>query len=97
FELRADAMRHWYDVYAFRVDAPQLRRVAVIFNDISERKLTEAALRESEGRYRALAEDRETMLEAERHARMEGDRAIQARDETLATLSHELRTPLSSI
>lgn len=97
FELRADAMRHWYDVYAFRVDTPRLRRVAVIFNDISERKLTEAALRESEGRYRALAEDRETMLEAERQARMEVDRAIQARDETMATLSHELRTPLSSI
>lgn len=97
FELRADAMRHWYDVYAFRVDAPRLHRVAVIFNDISERKLTEASLRESEGHYRTLAADRETMLEAERSARMEIDRAIRARDETMATLSHELRTPLSSI
>ena len=97
FELRADAMRHWYDVYAFRVDAPRLHRVAVIFNDISERKFTEASLRESEGRYRALAADREVMLEAERMARLESDRAMRDRDETLATLSHELRTPLASI
>ena len=97
FELRAAGLRHWYDVYAFRVGGPGEHRIALIFNDISERKSTEAALRESEQRHRALAADREQLLEAERSARMAADRAMRANDEILATLSHELRTPLSSI
>ncbi len=97
YELRADAMRHWYDAYAFRVGAPEQHRVAIVFNDISERKSTEAALRDSEQRFRALATDRAQLLEAERTARIEADRAMRAKDEILATLSHELRTPLASI
>ncbi|MEH2324554.1 MAG: ATP-binding protein [Nostoc sp.] len=35
-------------VYAFRIGQPQQRQVAVLFKDISDRKLAEAALRESE-------------------------------------------------
>jgi len=65
--------------------------------DIENRKLAEAALRESEQRFRALAAERERLLEAERAARAEADRAARARDEFLATLSHELRTPLSNV
>ena len=42
FERPAEALGHWYDVYAFPVGEPEERRVAILFNDISERKLTEA-------------------------------------------------------
>jgi len=42
----------WYEINAMRIGAPQLRRVAVFFKNINERKLAEAALRESEARYR---------------------------------------------
>src|SRR5690606_15540072 len=97
YELRADQMRHWYDVLAFRIGRPGEHRVAVIFSDISQRKSTEAELRASERRFQALAAERAELLEAERTARVEADRAMRARDEILATLSHELRTPLSSI
>jgi signal transduction histidine kinase/ActR/RegA family two-component response regulator len=97
FELPAEALGHWYEVYAFRIGDPVERRVAVIFDDISKRVRNEAALRDSERRYRALAAEREKLLEAERVARMEADRAMRAKDEFLATLSHELRTPLSNI
>ncbi len=44
----------WFDLYAFRVGGPGSRKVAVLFSDITQRKETEEALRESEDRYRNL-------------------------------------------
>lgn len=38
FEHAAAQPGRHYEVYAFRTDAPHLRRVAILFNDISERK-----------------------------------------------------------
>ena len=57
FEARADALGRWYDVYAFRVGAPEERQVAVLFKDILPRKRADAALRESEAFQRALIEN----------------------------------------
>jgi signal transduction histidine kinase len=37
----------WFDVYAFRLGAPHLRQVAVLFNDTTERKRNEGALIEA--------------------------------------------------
>ena len=41
FEHHAHALNHWYDVYAFRTGEASQNRVAVLFDDIKERKLRE--------------------------------------------------------
>ncbi len=53
FVNRADSMGRWFDVYAFRVGEPHECKVAVLFNDISDRKQAEA--------------EREQLLANERH------------------------------
>lgn len=47
FEDRADALGRWYDVYAFPIDDPELRRVGILFRDIIERKRAEQELASS--------------------------------------------------
>ncbi|TXC69910.1 PAS domain S-box protein [Sphingomonas ginsenosidivorax] len=39
--------RRWYDVHAYRVGAPELHHVAVLFTDITERRRAEIALQQS--------------------------------------------------
>ncbi|PSJ36339.1 hybrid sensor histidine kinase/response regulator [Sphingomonas deserti] len=46
FESSSEALGRWFEVHALRVGTPEQRRVAILFNDITERKRSEAALRE---------------------------------------------------
>jgi signal transduction histidine kinase len=45
FENRAEQLHRWYDVYAFRFGEPANFHVAILFNDITERKKTEEELK----------------------------------------------------
>jgi len=44
FENFVAALHRWYEVYTYRIDKPKSRKVAILFNDITERKKAEKAL-----------------------------------------------------
>ncbi|MDQ4043874.1 MAG: PAS domain S-box protein, partial [Chloroflexota bacterium] len=54
FEYFSTPLGRWWSVYAFPVDDPALRRIGVLFNDITERKRAEEAIREREEHFRTL-------------------------------------------
>ncbi|MGE8128779.1 PAS domain-containing protein [Methylobacterium sp. NPDC080182] len=56
FEQAAAALGRWYDVHAYRVDGPARNRVAILFNDITERRRSENALRAREAELRLVAD-----------------------------------------
>ncbi|MGY8682805.1 PAS domain S-box protein [Bradyrhizobium sp. UFLA05-153] len=85
FENEAKQLGRWYDVYAFRVEDPQRRRVGILFNDITERKRAEAEARDSEHRYREVQAE---LAHAGRVATM---------GQLMASIAHEIKQPIAAV
>ncbi len=55
FQNYAESMNRWFDVYASRIGDESSNRVAIVFNNITERKKSEESLQKSEAEFRTLA------------------------------------------
>ena len=54
FESHEPEMNRWFDIYAFRIKTPENNKIAILFNNITERKLAQLALIENQERLEAF-------------------------------------------
>jgi PAS domain S-box-containing protein len=87
FQQEAAALGAWYDGYAFRIDAPEQRRVAILFQDITDRKRAELTLRASEEAFRRSEVEHAA-------ARREAEEATARRIDSLPWLATKFATRL---
>ncbi len=78
FVSGSEALGRWFDVYVFRVGRPEEQKVAILFNNITDRRLAEERLREAyadlerrvEERTAELASTNETLRESEQRLKV---------------------------
>lgn len=56
FIRKSKSFNRWFDVYAFRIGAPEKHQVAILFNNITKRKLSQDELQKREEKWHKLFE-----------------------------------------
>jgi PAS domain S-box-containing protein len=86
FMNEARALNRWFDVHAYRVGEPEMRRVAIVFNDFSDYKKAQEALLRSE----KLAYQRQQLQAL-------AERLQQAREEERKMVARDLHDDIGQI
>ena len=80
FENHAEPMGRWFDVHAFSTGAPEDRRVAILFNDITARKVVEEEFRRLNAELEERVEERSQSLRLYRNIVQSDDSPVVAFD-----------------
>jgi PAS domain S-box-containing protein len=94
FTNEARSMDSWFDVYAFRLGGRESRKVAILFNNITERKQTERALASSQSQLADRAEHLAELV-AERTARLQ--ETVGELKAYTYSIAHDMRAPLRAM
>ena len=86
FENRVEALNRWYEVYTYRIGQPKSRKVAIIFNDITDRKRAEETLRQAYKNLQVQSEE----LQAQSEELQVQNEELQMQSEELQAQSEEL-------
>ena len=86
----ATTLGRWFEVHATRQGDPSDRNVAIIFNNVTDRKIAEMEWSKLD----QILQEKNAILE---RAMAAAEKASQAKSTFLSSMSHELRTPLNAI